>query len=306
MKKKNIYKKLSITFFTFSIIGIALWGMLFVVNNVVSKDTLSAISKTVSNKEPLKKEINFLIAGTNENLTDSIIYGKYNTETNKLYMMSIPRDTYTDNEDCIGHKINSIYRGKNLDSFIKEIEDILEVSIDYYAIYDSKFIKEVVDSVGGVEIYVPQRMYYKGGDPEFVIDLKEGMQVLDGEEAEQFLRFRSGYANADLGRVEAQRNFIKAFIKTIISKENISRIPSVIKIALDNTKTNATTRELMKYVDEVKEINIDEIESMTMPNTPEYINGLSYVIADKEEARRIIKEEWIANQLDTENKQIEE
>ena len=118
------------------------------------------------------------------------------------------------------------------------------------------------------------------------------MQILDGDKAEQFLRFRSGYANADLGRVEAQRNFIKAFIETIISKKNITKLPAVIKIALENTKTNATTRELMKYVSEIKEINIDEIESITMPGEPKYINGLSYILADTEEARRIIKEEW--------------
>jgi len=297
-KKKNIYKRLSITFFVFSIIGIVIWSMLFAVNNLVSKDTLAAISNSISSKDNIKEEVSFLISGTNDNLTDSIIYGKYNTEINKLYMMSIPRDTYTDNEDCNGHKINSIYRGKNLDSFINEIEELLEVKIDYYAIYDSTFIKEVVDSVGGVEIYVPQRMYYKGGYPEIIIDLKEGLQVLDGDKAEQFLRFRSGYANADLGRVEAQRNFIKAFIKTVLSKENIIKLPNVIKIGLENTKTNATKKELMKYLDEIKEIDMDEIESITMPNTPQYINGISYVIADKEEARRIITEDWNKNNIE--------
>lgn len=301
-KKKNKYKKLSMLFLSFSIIGIVIWTLLFTANNLVSKDTLSAISDSISNKEALKQELNFLIVGTNDNLTDSIIYCKYNTENNKLYMMSVPRDTYTENADCIGHKINSIYRGKNLDSFIGEIQELLEVTIDYYAIYDSSFIKEVVDEVGGVEIYVPQRMHYKTVD--ITIDLQEGLQVLDGSESEQFLRFRAGYANADLDRVIAQRNFVKAFIKTVISKENITKIPAIIKIASENTKTNATTRDVMKYVDEIKEINIEEIESITMPNKPEYINGLSYVIADKDEARRIIREEWV-NKLDTEDEIVE-
>lgn len=291
-KKKNIYQKLTTVFSVFSVIGILLWGLLFAFNNLVSKDTLTAISNSVSGKEELKREINFLVVGTNENLTDSIIYGKYNTETNKLYMMSIPRDTYTDNDMCNGHKINAIYRGKNLDAFLTEIEELLEVTIDYYAIYDNSFIKEVVNSIGGVEVYVPQKMYCNIGESGKLVELDEGLQILDGEKAEVFLRFREGYANADLGRVEAQRNFIKAFIKTIVSKKNITKLPTVIKIALKNTKTNATTREIMKYVDEVKEINLEEIESITMPNSPQYINGLSYVIADKDEARKIIHEEW--------------
>ena len=298
-KKKNIYKKLSITFIIFNIIGIGMWAMLFASNNIISKDTIDTISQSISNsKEVKKEEITFLVSGTNELLTDTIIYGKYNTVKNKLYMMSVPRDTYTTNPDCIGNKINGIYRGKNLDSFINEIETLLDVNIDYYAIFDNTFVKEVVDAVGGVEIYVPQRMYYVGGNPRIVIDLKEGTQVLNGEKAEQFLRFRSGYANADLGRVEAQRSFIEAFIKTMLKKENITNIPKVIKIALDNTETNATTREIMKYVDEIKEIDLDNITSITMPNTPEYINNISYVIPDKEEARRIIKEDWNANDVE--------
>lgn len=270
--------------------------MLFAANNVISKDSLAAISESISDtKEVKKEEVTFLVAGTNDNLTDTIIFGKYDTVNNKLYMMSIPRDTYTTNELCNGHKINAIYRGKNLDAFLEEIETLLDVKIDYYAIFDNTFVKEVVDTVGGVEIYVPQRMYYVGGDPQIVIDLDEGTQVLDGKKAEQFLRFRSGYANADLGRVEAQRSFIKAFIETMLKKENITNIPKIIKVALANTKTNATTRELMKYVDEIKEINLENMESITMPNSPEYINGLSYVIADEEEARRIIKEDWTSN-----------
>ena len=305
-KKKNGYKKLSIIFIIFNIIGISLWSLLFAANNIVSKDTLETISQSISSdlKEVKKEEISFLVSGTNENLTDSIIYGKYNTKSNKLYMMSVPRDTYTTNEYCYGHKINGIYRGKNLDPFIQEIEELLDVKIDYYAIFDSTFVRKVVDSVGGVEIYVPQRMYYSGGNPRIVIDLKQGTQVLNGAKAEQFLRFRSGYANADLGRVEAQRSFIKAFIKTMLKAENLKNIPKIVKIALDNTKTNATTREIMKYADEIKEIDLDNIESITMPNTPQYIDGLSYVIADKEEARRIIKEDW--NETNTQDEYSEE
>lgn len=301
-KKKNIYKKLSILCIIFNLIGIGFWVALFGANNMISKDTLSTISESISeSKEPKKEQVTFLVAGTNENLTDTIIFGKYNTVSNKLYLMSVPRDTYTTNEVCIGHKINAIYRGKNLDAFLTEIKELLDVDVDYYAIFDSTFVKEVVDAVGGVEMYVPQRMYYSGGNPRIVIDLQEGNQVLDGKKAEQYLRFRSGYANADLGRVEAQRAFIKAFIQTLLKKENITNIPKVVKIALDNTKTNATTREIMKYADEIKEIKIDEIVSITMPNTPKYIDKISYVIADKDEARRIIKEDWNKDMTTNEN-----
>ncbi len=274
-------------------LAIGIWIVLFNINNVFKSNTVSSLLTSVIDlTSNTKEEISFLIVGTNDNLTDTIIYGKYNTKENQLYLMSIPRDTYINNTKCIGNKINSLYRGKNLDEFLKEIENLLDVEIDYYGIFDSKLVIEVVDAVGGVEINVPQRMYYIGGDPQIVIDLKKGLQVLNGKKAEQFLRYRTGYANADLGRVEAQREFIKAFIKTVLKPANMKNIPKVIKISLENMSTNATTREIMKYIGEFKEIDINNIVSVTMPNTPEYIGGLSYVIADKEEARKIIKEDW--------------
>ncbi|MDD4376107.1 MAG: LCP family protein [Clostridia bacterium] len=292
-KKKNPYKGMSKVFLILIFLAIGIWTVLFNVNNMFKSNTVSSLLNSVIDlSSNTKEEISFLIAGTNENLTDTIIYGKYNTKENQLYLMSIPRDTYIDNPKCIGNKINSLYRGKNLEAFLQEIENLLSVKIDYYGVFDSKLVIEVVDAVGGVEIDVPQRMYYIGGDPQIVIDLKKGVQVLNGKKAEQFLRYRTGYANADLGRVEAQREFIKAFIKTILKPTNIKNIPKVIKISLENMSTNATTREIMKYSSKIREIDIDNVISITMPNSPKYIDGLSYVIADKIEARRIIKEDW--------------
>ena len=290
-KKKTAYQKLSKLFTVFTIIGVFGWIILFGLNRVIGEETASSGVVDID-KEPKKEELNILIAGMNEMLTDTMIFCRYNTNTNKLYMMSIPRDTYITSNVGVGHKLNALYRGKNLDEFLDMIEKLLDVEIDYYAIFSTDFIGKVVDSIGGVEFYVPQDMYYVGGDPIITIDLKVGKQILDGNKAEQLLRFRSGYKNADLDRVNVQRDFIKEFIKTVAKPKNIIKINKIAKVAFDNMETNASLREGLKYVTELKDIDTENIESVTMPNKPEYIKGISYVVADTNEAQRIIREDW--------------
>lgn len=101
------------------------------------------------------------------------MYVNYNVETGKVAMMSIPRDTYITNEYCVGHKLNSLYRGKNTQAFVEQIEELIGVDIDYYLIFDSKMLIDIVDKVGGVEVDVPVRMKYDDPTQNLHIDLKK-------------------------------------------------------------------------------------------------------------------------------------
>ena len=104
-----------------------------------------------------KKIYLFFFAGVDKEgiRTDTIIYAKYDTVNNKLYMMSIPRDTYTTSTYAKNNKINNIYSsGKHTDGLVKEVEEMLDTEIDYYCIINLDMIKEVVDKIGGLEINI--------------------------------------------------------------------------------------------------------------------------------------------------------
>ena len=148
--KKNIYQKFTSLFITLFIIGAILWGGLYAVNRVIGEDDIDSkgAGNQISSKK--KEEINALVCGTNQDLTDTMIYVNYDVKNGKVAMMSIPRDTYITNEYCNGHKLNSLYRGKNVQPFINQIEELIGVDIDYYLIFDSKMLHEIVDAVGGV------------------------------------------------------------------------------------------------------------------------------------------------------------
>lgn len=304
-KKKNIYQKLTTFFIVIFAIGAVLWTGIYAVNRVIGEDSVATQAGSNDSKVSTKKksEINALIAGTNQNLTDTMIYVNYNVETGKVAMMSIPRDTYITNEYCVGHKLNALYRGKNTQAFIDQIEELIGVDIDYYLIFDSKMLIDIVDKVGGVEVDVPVRMKYDDPTQNLHIDLKKGKQVLNGKQAEQFVRYRkgndgSGYARGDLQRTEVQQQFIKNFISTVLSAKNLTKIPDLINVALDNTDTNITAREALKYSTDVMKIDTSNISSCTAPGEAKYINNISYFVMDKEKTKELVKNKLVDNSSD--------
>lgn len=305
-KKKNIFQRITRVFVVLVVIGTILWGALYAVNYMLGEEKIENPDGTTSkvyNKK--KKEINALISGTNENLTDTIMYVNYNVETGKIAMMSIPRDTYITNELCVGHKLNSLYRGKNTEAFVKQIEELLGTEIDYYLIFDAEMLHGIVDAIGGVEVDVPIRMKYDDPTQKLHIDLKPGKQVLNGQQAEWFVRYRKSndgvsYARGDLQRTEVQQEFIKTLISQVLSAKNITKIPELINIALNNTDTNITTREALRYVTDVPKINSSSITSVTAPGSAKYINGTSYFVLDEENTKVLVKNKLVEEKNDAE------
>ncbi len=305
MKKSKVKKSKAVIFrnifIVFSIILVIVWIGMFSFNYTIGEDEVLNADGTINNNTAKKKEINALVAGVNDNLSDTMIYVKYNVENGKIAMMSVPRDTYVTNEYCIGHKLNAIYRGKNIVPLVEEIQEQIGVKIDYYLVFKADMLIDMVDAIGGVEIDVPFAMKYDDPTQNLHINIPKGKQVLDGKNAEGYVRFRHnndmtvGYAMGDLDRTEVQQGFIKKFIATVLDPKNITKIPDLINIASKNTKTNVTIREALKYVTDATKIDTTNIYSITAPGEAKTIDGLSYFLLDKEEARSIIAKEFNLN-----------
>lgn len=299
--KKNIIQKITTVLVTMAVIGILAWVGLYTLNYIMGEQTEIINADGTKSKFTLKKKsvINALVCGINENLTDTMLYIKYEVKTGKMLMVSIPRDTYVDNEYCIGNKLNAIYRGKNVVPLVEEIQELLDVKIDYYLFFDTEMVHELVDAVGGVEIEVPMRMKYDDPTQDLHIDLQKGVQVLNGEQAEMFVRFRHnndmtvGYAMGDLGRTKVQQDFIKAFISTVLKPKNILKYPQLIEIALNNTDTNVIAREALKYTTDLAMFSTENIVSFTAEGEAKYINGISYFLLDKEATQKKIEETFL-------------
>lgn len=251
---------------------------------------------------PEKKEepvVTCLFLGVNGNLTDFIMLGQYNPNTREIGLLSIPRDTNVGNNSVDG-KINSAYSSRGMDKLKKQVTEITGIEIDYHVLFKTKILRQVVDKIGGVTVDVPINMNYDDPYQNLYIHLKKGTQKLTGSQAEQFCRFRknndgSGYPGGDVERTKAQQKFIKAFISELLKVDNISKIPDLINIVLEGTKTNVTLNVAKEYIDDVIALKTDRITTNTLPGSARMGKSplgymTSYYYYDAEKTKTMVDE----------------
>ena len=139
---------------------------------------------------------------------------------------------------------------------------------------------ELVDALGGVTFDVPVDMYYNDPAQELFIDLKAGTQTLTGEEAMGVVRFRSGYTDADLGRVQVQRDFLSALLKQAVSAEGIAKSPLLLQILMEHTDTDLTASHFLWMAESLVFCDRSDIQTATLPGTARNIGGGSYYVLD--------------------------
>ena len=251
---------------------------------------------------PEKKEepvVTCLFLGVNGNLTDFIMLGQYNPNTREIGLLSIPRDTNVGNNSVDG-KINSTYSSRGMDKLKKQVTEITGIEIDYHVLFKTKILRQVVDKIGGVTVDVPINMNYDDPYQNLYIHLKKGTQKLTGSQAEQFCRFRknndgSGYPGGDVERTKAQQKFIKAFISELLKVDNVSKIPDLINIVLEGTKTNVTLNVAKEYIDDVIALKTDRITTNTLPGSARMGKSplgymTSYYYYDAEKTKTMVDE----------------
>ncbi len=250
------------------------------------------------------KPINILLLGVSEDinvkLTDTIILCSYNPQTQTSSMLSIPRDTFVGKNKSNAKgtdKINSLYT-KGVEKTISAVEKITNVEIDYYIVVNTNALIEIIDIIGGTEFDVPIDMKYDDPTQDLHIDLKAGMQLIDGEKAEQLLRFRhnndgtsypASYGDNDFGRMRTQREFITATVKQTIDVKNIFKSKTIIRTIFKNIETNMEKEDLYKYIPAVVGFDLENIVSEQLPGMPEKCNGLWLFLHDKTQTKTMIE-----------------
>lgn len=270
--------------------------------------------------EKPKDELTFLVMGVDaadkesaENQrTDTIMLCRYVPETGKIAVLSVPRDTRTLIPGHGREKLNHAHAYGGPELTVRAVNNLLDMNIKHYVRVDYNLVNEVVETLGGVEVDVPMDMYYSDpyADPPLLIDLKKGVQNLDGDEAMQFLRFRKGYTDQDLGRIAAQQDFMKSAIEEAMSPKNIVKIPSMIKSGMDNIETNIPVSTMLSYVMDLKNINPENIQMATLPGEPDMVDGVSYFLADEEQTPSLMEKMFYNREVvsieDLENKKSDE
>ena len=242
---------------------------------------------------------------TGVDLTDTIMVASYNPNTQKATLLSIPRDTYTGKNAAKAtayEKINALYGRKHRpDETLAAVNEITGLDIQYYVVVQTEALIKLVDVIGGVTFNVPIDMKYDDPTQDLHIDLKAGEQLLDGDKAEQLVRFRHNnngtsypeeYGDNDTGRMRTQREFIMQVIKQTAKPENIFKIGEILDVAEKYVITNIDFGVAKDYVPYAVEFNTENLLTATLPGTNTNKNTAAtwVFIYDKKQTARLIQE----------------
>lgn len=244
------------------------------------------------------KQQNILLLGVDSNgdscdtwkgtRSDTIIVLNVDPASHTVNAISIPRDSKVYLPGDHGtDKINAAHAYGGIDMAKQTIEDTLGIKIDKYICVHDDGVKEVIDALGGIPIYVEKRMKYDDYAGKLHINLDKGNHVLSGQEAVGYLRFRHD-GLGDIGRTQRQQWFLRGFLERVQSPSVISKVPQIVSIAKKYIKTDMSVYELTQLAALAKGFDESSIQVAMLPGAPNSRGGISYWILNPEQVQDVV------------------
>ena len=224
---------------------------------------------------------------------DTIMLVTLDMNTKTADVMHILRDTFVHMNDR-NYKINSFYARKKSDGIRQIIYNRMGIYPNYYVTLNFKAFRNIVDIIGGVEIDVPFDMKYSDPTQGLKINLKKGFQLLDGDKAEQFVRYRkgSGGDGSDESRQKRQEEFLKSFMQKCIDTcaDDPAKALDIVTQMIEHMNTNLSIAELTTFAHYGMEIGVDNVNFHTLPGDYKYVNKSWYYQGYSDQTRKLLNE----------------
>ena len=224
--------------------------------------------------------------------SDTNILVSFDQPNKKIALVSLPRDTLL-HHDWASNKLNYAYAKGGTELLREEVENLLGIPVDFYVTVNLKGFISLVDQIGGVDFDVPVDMDYDDPYQDLHIHYSKGMQHLNGQQAMEVVRWRknndgTGYATADIGRIDTQQAFLKAVAQQLLKIDNI---PAMAKAFFKYVKTDLTTGNLAWLGTEALSMGMDAVSFHTLPGDGSgyYLKESVYVV-DPEATLTLVNE----------------
>ena len=224
--------------------------------------------------------------------SDTMLLVRIDPTQNTANILSIPRDTQIDLPGQGTEKINyaNVIGGSKLAAQVVS-QNLNGVPIDRYVRVSTGAFRELVDLLGGVEVNVPIDMKYDDETQHLHINLKKGLQTLNGKQAEQFARFRND-GNGDIGRVQRQQQMIHALRDKLTNPMLVARLPQAIELFKKYIDTNLSPDEMLALVGFGLNLQKDNFHMVMLPgrfsDPKEYV--ASYWLMDQSGKDQVMQE----------------
>ena len=275
------------------------------------EDTLDRINTGTDEKVPREelaeqKPVSILLLGldsrpeTGTLNTDVIMVAALNPKDKSAVIVSIPRDTYVKVDGWRARKANAFYAvvyNENKETALSEIRpifsDFLDVPIDYTVVINFRAFTDLVDELGGITVNVDQDMYYVDPTDGTHIDLKAGVQTLNGDQALDFVRYRHSNngetpESSDLERNKRQQAVLSAIIDKLKPFNAIAKANSILNVIGDNVRTDIPKQQMKSLIMTYAAISNDKIQYIPL----EGVWQSPYVYLDEagfEQAKMVLK-----------------
>ncbi|NLY21273.1 MAG: LCP family protein [Tissierellia bacterium] len=222
--------------------------------------------------------------------TDTMMLCKVNFVDGSINIMSLPRDSRV-KINGRNDKLNAAHSYGGMKLLLKTVREFTNLDVDYYVRVDYNAVKSLVDAIGGVEVDVPKNMIYNDTTrgKELHINIKKGIQTLDGQTSIEFLRYRQ-YPEGDIGRVHAQQYFMTEMIKQTLTPKNIFKLPQLLDVYLNNIDTNIDASVVYQGLTMAGNLDSEKLLTHTIAGVGQYIGDVSYFVVDEAGTKEIIEE----------------
>lgn len=244
------------------------------------------------------KRHNILVLGVDSNgpeadpfentRSDTIVVLSINPKKKSVNVISIPRDSKV----YIAHgkgvdKINAAHAIGGIDLVKDTIESTFGFKIHNYIVFNTEGVVKFIDAIGGIPVYVEKDMRYRDYTAKLNVNLTKGTHILNGKDAEGFLRFRKDTLG-DIGRTSRQQWFLRALAQRLKEPDIIPKIPEALKVADKYVKSNLSLFQMTQYAAFASGLDMSKIEMATMPGAPNKKGYISYWILDPDQCREVI------------------
>ncbi|MDZ7950980.1 LCP family protein [Nostoc sp. DedQUE09] len=227
---------------------------------------MSVLPPDIQNPPEETKNLKYLPqVNSFDGLSDVMLLVKFDPETKKINMLSIPRDTRTEIEGYGVKKINSANLEGGPALTARTVSNLLGgAGIDRYVRINVLGVAKLIDALGGVTVYVPKDMKYQDDSQHLYINLKAGKQHLNGDQTLQLLRFRHDELG-DIGRIQRQQMVMRALMEQTLNPATVAQLPKVLDVVKDHIDTNLTVEELVALMGFGVRTNRSNMQMLMLP-----------------------------------------
>ncbi len=234
--------------------------------------------------------LNVLLVGIDERANDkgradTIMILNFDTAAKSLRLMSIPRDTAAELPKHGRQKINAAYAYGGVDLLRQAVTELTGVRLTNYVRVDFAGFEGIVDALGGVSIDVPKQIRYEDPEQDLYIHFEPGVQKMNGSKALEYVRYRDELL-ADIGRIERQREFLKAVADQICTPSTLPKLPALVSETRRHVKTDIPLGKQLSLATALWQAFGNGMEMSTLPGRAAYLDGVSYYVMDGDYARK--------------------